>query len=75
MSQTKDFIDQIMDYESGELNDKEIIEMFSNMVKTGSVWSLQGHYGRTAETFIFNEILDKQGNILIDLDEYDNIQE
>ena len=72
MRQTKDLIDQIMDYESGELNDKETIEMFSNMVKTGNVWSLQGHYGRTAEAFIFNEILDKQGNILINLDEYDN---
>ena len=73
MKQTKDFIDQIMDYESGELNDKEIIEMFSDMVKSGNAWSLQGHYGRTAEVFIFNEILDKQGNILIDLEEYDNI--
>jgi hypothetical protein len=73
MRQTKDFVDQIMDYESGELNDKEIIEMFSDMVKSGTAWSLQGHYSRTAEAFIFNEILDKQGNILIDLEEYDNI--
>jgi len=72
MSQTKDFLDQIMEYESGELNDKGIIEMFSDMVKDGTVWQLQGSYGRTAEVFIFNEILDKQGNILIDLDEYDN---
>ena len=72
MSQTKDFLDQIMEYESGELNDKGIIEMFSDMVKDGTVWQLQGSYGRTAEAFIFNEILDKQGNILIDLEEYDN---
>jgi hypothetical protein len=72
MKQTKDFLDQIMDYESGELNDKGIIEMFSDIVKDGTVWSLQGSYGRTAEVFIFNEILDKQGNILINLDEYDN---
>lgn len=73
MRQTKDFLDQIMEYESGELNDKGIIEMFSDMVKDGTVWQLQGSYGRTAETFIFNGILDEQGNILIDLDEYDNI--
>ena len=72
MRQTKDFLDQIIEYESGELNDKGIIEMFSDMVKDGTVWSLQGSYGRAAEAFIFNEILDKQGNILIDLDEYDN---
>ena len=72
MRQSKDFLDQIMEYEFGELNDKEIIEMFSKMIQDGTVWQLQGSYSRTAATFIFNEILDEQGNILIDLDEYDN---
>ena len=72
MRQSKDFLDQIIEYESGELNDKEIIEMFAEMIQDGTVWQLQGSYGRIAEAFIFNEILDKQGNILIDLDEYDN---
>ena len=72
MKQTKDFLDQIMDYESGELNDKEIIEMFSEMVKNGVAWSLQGSYGRTADALIFNEVLDKGGNILINLKDYDN---
>jgi len=72
MRQTKDFLDQIMEYESGKLNDKGIIEMFSNMVKDGTVWLLNGGYCRTAEVFIFNKILDKQGNILINLDKYDN---
>jgi len=72
MRQTKDFLDRIMEYESGELNDKGIIEMFSDMVKDDTVWLLQGSYRRTAEVFIFNKILDKQGNILINLDEYDN---
>jgi len=70
MKQTKDFLDQIMEYESGELNDKGIIEMYSEMVKTGVAWKLQGSYGRTAEAFIFNEVLDAEGNILIDLDQY-----
>ena len=72
MRQSKDFLDQIIEYESGELNDKEVIEMFAEMIQDGTVWQLQGSYGRTAEAFIFNEILDKQGNILIDLDEYEN---
>ena len=72
MRQSKDFLDQIIEYESGELNDKEIIEMFAEMIQDGTVWQLQGSYSRTAEAFIFNEILDKQGNILIDLDEYEN---
>ena len=72
MKQTKDFLDQIMDYESGELNDKETIEMFSEMVKNGVAWSLQGSYGCTADALIFNEVLDKGGNILINLKDYDN---
>lgn len=72
MRQSKDFLDQIMEYEFGELNDKEIIEMFSEMIQDGTVWQLQGSYRSTAATFIFNEILDEQGNILINLDEYDN---
>ncbi len=70
MKQTKDFLDQIMEYESGELSDKGIIEMYSEMVKTGVAWKLQGSYGRTADAFIFHEVLDTEGNILIDLDEY-----
>ena len=72
MRQTKDFLDQIMDYESGELNEKETIEMFSDMVKSGVAWSLQGSYGRTADVLIFNEVIDKAGNILINLKDYDN---
>ena len=72
MRQSKDFLDQIMEYEFGELNDKEIIEMFSEMIQDGTVWQLQGSYRSTVATFIFNEILDEQGNILINLDEYDN---
>ena len=72
MKQTKDFLDQIMDYESGKLNDREVIEMIADMVKTGTAWSLQGSYGRIADAFIFNEAIDNRGNILIDLKDYDN---
>jgi hypothetical protein len=64
MRQTKDFIDQMMEFESGMLNDTEIIELFSDMVKTGTAWSLQGHYGRAANAFIEGGWLDKEGNIL-----------
>ena len=68
MRQTKDFLDQIMEYESGELNDKGIIEMFSDMVKDGTVWSLQGHYGRTANALIEDGWLDNNGNIIKELE-------
>jgi hypothetical protein len=64
MRQSKDFLDQIIEYESGELNDKEIIEMFSEMIQDGTVWQLQGSYGRTASAFIESGWLDEKGNIL-----------
>ena len=37
MRQSKDFLDQIIEYESGELNDKEVIEMFAEMIQDGTV--------------------------------------
>jgi hypothetical protein len=45
-------------------NEDEIIEMFSDLIKSGASWSLQGHYGRAANAFIEGGWLDKEGNIL-----------
>lgn len=43
---------QIIAYESGELDENEVIELFQYMVNLGVVWSLQGSYGRTAKALI-----------------------
>ena len=45
-------VDKIMDYEAGELDNEETIAMFQEMINDGSVWGLQGHYGRTAVDLI-----------------------
>jgi hypothetical protein len=37
-----------MQYENDELNDEETIELFQELINTGLVWKLQGHYGRFA---------------------------
>jgi hypothetical protein len=45
-------IGKIIAYESGELNDDEIIVLFQALIDNGMAWSLQGAYGRQAEALI-----------------------
>ncbi len=45
-------LDFIMDYEMGLLDQDAIIAGFQAMINDGTVWSLQGHYGRTATALI-----------------------
>lgn len=47
-----DLISKIMEFESGELDDEGIDELFQHLVNTGMAWSLQGFYGRTARDLI-----------------------
>lgn len=43
-----DLTEDIIAYECGFLDEEEIITLFQNLVDSGVVWSLQGHYGRMA---------------------------
>jgi len=45
-------IDKIIQYESGELNDKQTINLFQKLINNGMAWTLQGSYGRMAQTLI-----------------------
>ena len=47
-----DHLDMIIAYENGELSANDTLALFAYLIKTGLAWSLQGHYGRTASTFI-----------------------
>jgi hypothetical protein len=60
-------IEKIIQYENGELNMNETIKLFSELIKSGIVWQLQGSYGRTAMDLIDSGYLDIHGNILIDV--------
>jgi hypothetical protein len=63
----KGLIDKIIAYETGELSDNEVLELFSQLVKNGMAWTLQGCYGRQAETLIDSGYLSAKGEILKDI--------
>ena len=48
----KDMVSLIMAYEEGTLEQEDIVGMFQEMINSGLVWHLQGHYGRTARRLI-----------------------
>lgn len=45
-------VDRITDYERGELDDRGVLALFSELIQSGLCWKLQGHYGRQAKQFI-----------------------
>lgn len=47
-------LEQIIRYECGELDEDEEVKLFQELVNSGLVWQLQGHYGRYA-TFLIEE--------------------
>jgi len=61
-------VNYIMDYESGDINAEDQINLFSYLIKTGQAWSLQGHYGRVATQMIDVGYIDEDGNITVDKD-------
>ena len=54
-------VDYIMEYESGDISDIDMLHLFANLIETGMAWSLQGHYGRNAQAFIEQDWIDNKG--------------
>ena len=63
MPKKKDIIDYIILYETDQLDDLNTLKLFSKLIKNGMAWTLQGHYGRTANKLIESEYLLANGDI------------
>ena len=59
-----DLCSQMIAYEEGELNEQQTLELFSQLIKNGMAWTLQGHYGRMATQFIESGQISTNGEIL-----------
>jgi len=64
MSERTDKVDKFMRYESGEMDDNEMLDFFAELIKDGLCWHLQGVYGRTASNLIKMGFIDEKGNII-----------
>jgi len=57
-------VDRIIAYEQGELSPADTIRLFASLIKSGTVWQLQGHYGRTAKQLIMQGYISTKGVVL-----------
>ena len=52
IANTYDTTGAIIQFESGDLSQEGIIELFQNLINSGLAWRLQGSYGRMADKLI-----------------------
>ena len=45
-------VDDIIDYENGDMDWDRLVDFFQNLINSGLAWTLQGHYGRMAQSLI-----------------------
>lgn len=45
-------VEELMEFENGEMDQDEAVNMFQRLINSGLAWQLQGYYGRTAKALI-----------------------
>lgn len=53
----------LMEFESGNLDEQEIVEMLSQLIESGEIDNLDNKFKKMANQYIRKGILDKEGNI------------
>ena len=57
--------DLMIAYETeDDISNEKILRLFSELVKSGDAWRLQGHYGQTAKSLIDGRVISPAGQIL-----------
>jgi hypothetical protein len=59
-----DLVSLMLEFESGDLDLAGTLELFSELIRTGKAWHLQGFYGRSANVLIRKGWIDEDGEIL-----------
>tara|TARA_R110002126_G_scaffold12065_1_gene52839 strand:- start:888 stop:1061 length:174 start_codon:yes stop_codon:yes gene_type:complete len=54
----KELSERIVSYEKGDLDQQQTIQLFQELLNSGLVWKLQGHYGRLAYQLIEAGLID-----------------
>lgn len=52
-------ISKLVAYETGQLDDDEVVALFQQLLDTGVLYLLQGHYLRTAQCFLKEGLITK----------------
>ena len=53
-------MNDIVDYENGDMDWDRLVDFFQGLVDTGMAWTLQGHYGRMAQSLIDEGYVEKK---------------
>ena len=61
-----DWVNALFAYEAGGMDMRDVLLLFSHLIKTGICSSLQGSYGRQAQLFFQAGLIDDAGQILWD---------
>jgi hypothetical protein len=63
MSSRDAVLRELIRWETGELDDAEMLEAFAGGIATGDVWRLQGYFGRHAASLIDQGLISQKGRI------------